>query len=300
MAVPARRRPNSVLLLALGLALSGCSSFEGFRDPDAPLRKALTFHASFDRGTDADFALGDPWLYTAPSIDKAAEARPGLPPADDDFQLETNAGRYGAALHFTRRTDAVVFYRGRDNAPWAPKNWGGTVSFWLRTELADLPTGFCDPIHLTPRTWNDAAFFVEFEKRETGVPFRLGAYADYRVWNPRDLPFDDIPAAGRPLVTVDGPPFNGARWTHVAFTWEGFNTGTPNGTAVLYLDGGHVGTIRGRTQTFTWNTADLRLLLGVGYVGWIDDVAVFNRALSQEEIQRLRRLPQGIRSLLAK
>ena len=44
-----------------------------------------------------------------------------------------------------------------------------------------LEPGFCDPVQITPRAWNDAAFFVEFEKRPESIPFRLGVYADLGV-----------------------------------------------------------------------------------------------------------------------
>ncbi|MEM6738345.1 MAG: hypothetical protein AAF620_19985, partial [Bacteroidota bacterium] len=42
-------------------------------NPNEALKSALTFYASFDNGTEADFALGDKKLYTSPvkSIDSA-------------------------------------------------------------------------------------------------------------------------------------------------------------------------------------------------------------------------------------
>lgn len=117
------------------------------------------------------------------------------------------------------------------------------------------------------------------------------------MWNPRNRDWGAIPAAEKPLVSVDGPPFALDRWTHVAFTWENFNTGASNGVALLYLDGAQVGTIRGRQQTFTWSPAETRIHLGLGYVGALDDLAVFNRALSVDEVRLVRSLPRGVRSL---
>ena len=43
------------------------------------LREALTFHASFDHGPDADFAQGDRRLFTAPSMKHPRTGTPGLP-----------------------------------------------------------------------------------------------------------------------------------------------------------------------------------------------------------------------------
>lgn len=290
---------SSLACLAALLATAGCSVVES-RQPHAPsgaaLRKALTFHASFDKGTDADFALGDPWLYQAPGMNKWKEARAGLG-AGGATRVAGGEGKYGAALRCDKRADPVVFYRATTNVAWKAKNWSGSISFWLRTDLAALAEGYCDPLQLTPRAWNDAAFFVEFEKRGKVVPFRLGAYADLPVWNPQNRKWEDMSVAEKPILAVEGPPFEGDKWTHVVITWEQFNTGRPDGVALLFLDGAQIGAIRGRTQTFTWNPADARMLLGVGYVGWMDDVAVFNRALDAQEVQWIRTLPDGIRSL---
>jgi hypothetical protein len=225
-------------------------------------------------------------------MDQWEEAQPGLP-AEDGIRWAMDKGRSGGAMEFTGEGPAVVFFRGERNVDWKPRDWSGTVSFWLRADLDQLKEGFCDPVQLTPRRWNDAAFFVEFERRGDMAPFRFGAYADYRVWNPLDREWSEIPASERPLITVEGPPFGGDRWTHVVFTWERYNTGQADGIAVLYLDGAQVGALTGRTQTFTWNPGETRLLLGVGYVGWIDDVAVYNRALNADEIRELRRAPPG-------
>ncbi|MCC6231700.1 MAG: hypothetical protein IT580_03605 [Verrucomicrobiales bacterium] len=283
-------------LLAAGCASSrSVETHYGRVDPKA-LRSAMTFHASFDRGTDADHAAGDPWVYVAPKMEAWAEAKPGLT-GEGPARLVTEGGRYGQALRFDKKSDGVVFYRADRNVPWQRENWGGAVSFWLRTDFAELAMGFCDPVQLTPRAWNDAAFFVEFEKRNQGVPFRLGAYADLKVWNPNNRDWGSIPAAEKPLLSVEGPPFSRDRWTHVVFTWERFNTGQADGVAALYLDGALIGRIPARNQWFTWDAAKSRLMLGVGYVGWMDDVAAFNRPLTVAEIQVIRGLPNGIRSL---
>src|SRR6187401_2364393 len=126
----------------------------------ASLAGALAFHAPFDGGVDA----------------RRAEAQPGLPPTDTVHAA--GAGRFGDAIRFTRRGAPAVFYQGGANMPYAASNWTGTVSFWLSTDpQTDLGIGFCDPIQITPRMWNNGAFFVEFEKSKVAgadVPFRLG------------------------------------------------------------------------------------------------------------------------------
>ena len=63
------------------------------------------------------------------------------------------------------------------------------------------------------------------------------------------------------------------------------------------MDGKEVGAIRGHDLTFGWDPAAVRLVLGAAYVGAIDDLAAWNRALSAEEIMRLHALPGGVDSL---
>ena len=142
--------------------------------------------------------------------------------------------------------------------------------------------------------------FVEFEKRATGIPFRLGVYADKSVWNPTGRKFSDIPAEERPLTTVEKPPFAAGKWTHVAFAFEKFNTGRNEGLATLYLDGKKVGEITARTQTFTWDPKRASFMLGLSYVGMMDDRAVFDRVLNQEEINRVFALKFGVGELYTK
>jgi hypothetical protein len=279
-------------------ALVATSLRAGARADEAALRKALSFHASFDGGPDAAHAAGDPTLYWAPSLKQREEAKPGLPDGGS-IVAARGAGRFGDALRFTQKGAPLVFFRGAGNVPFAASNWSGTVSFWLSVDpKADLEPGFCDPVQITPRAWNDAAFFVEFEKRAESIPFRLGVYADLDVWNPDKRRFADIPAHERPLVTVEDPPFGPGKWTHVAFTFERFNTNRPDGVARLYLDGQPRGELTGRRQSFTWDPEKNILALGLSYIGLLDELSVFDRALSAEEIGAVYRLPKGVTPLV--
>ena len=276
--------PFTVMIPALVVAALSAASAGGQR---GGLRQALTFHASFDGGVDAVHATGDPRLYSAPTLKQRQDATPGLPP-DGQVQLAKGAGRFGDALRFTAKKSPVVFYRGAGNVAYAAKDWDGTLSFWLSTDPeGELEPGFCDPVQVTPRAWNDAAFFVEFEKRPDSIPFRLGVYADLAVWNPQKRVFADIPTHERPLVTVERPPFSRGTWTHVAVTFERFNTGRPDGVARLFLNGTPAGELIPRQQTFTWDPQQTVIALGLSYIGLLDELAIFNRALSEPEIKEL-------------
>ncbi len=264
------------------------------------LAKALSFHASFDNGPDADFARGDRSIWQAPTIEKRDAATKGLP-AGDEVKLESNSGRFGGAMKFSKSKGPIVFYRTEKNFNMPAPNWSGTVSFWLKTDMAnELAEGFCDPVQITSKQWDDASFFVEFEKRATGIPFRLGAYADKLVWNPTNRKFEDIPPAERPLVTVAKPPFEAGKWTHVAFTFERFNSGKPDAMAMLYLNGEKKGELANRTQTYTWDPSKAAVMLGLSYIGMMDDFGLFDRSLAQEEIVYVFRLKNGLSELVSK
>lgn len=266
------------------------------------LRKALAFHAGFDGSADADFARGDKRIFTAATGSAAAkkDAKPGL--HRPDTAIAAGKGRFGDALRFDRRDKAVIFFAGEKNTAYRKENWAGTVSLWLSLDPdKDLEPGFSDPIQITDKTWNDAAFFVDFTKDDKPRHFRLGAYADFKVWNPTNTKFNDIPHEKLPLSPhITKPPFARGKWTHVAFTFEKFNTGKPDAVAELYLDGKPAGGIRGRVQTFTWDESRSAIMLGLSYIGLFDELAIFDRALGAEEVAALYGLDKGVRTLHAK
>ncbi|MEQ1831217.1 MAG: LamG-like jellyroll fold domain-containing protein [Pirellula sp.] len=288
----------SLGLVAVTTLTAVGSSFAQAQDSLADLRKALSFHSSFDSGVDADFARGDRALWNAPKINQRETATLGLP-VGGEVQLEQGSGKFGGAVHFSKSKGPMVFYKADKNVPMPNRDWSATLSFWLRTDPAgDLQEGFCDPVQLTSKQWDDAAIFVEFEKRATGIPFRLGVYADKSVWNPTGRKFETIPADERPLVTVPAPPFAGNKWTHVVVVLSKFNSGSADGLSTLYLDGKKAGEISARQQTFTWTTDRAALMLGLSYIGYMDDVAMFDRALTSQEVEQVYGLKKGVTELV--
>lgn len=257
------------------------------------LGDALLLHASFDKSADADLAKGDARIYTAKSL-KREMVQAGL--HSDAVSLSGNEGRYGGSLSFTKKSDQIVFFKGAGNLPSPEQDFQGSYSFWMRlTPDTDLPPGYVDPLQITDKKWNDASFFVDFTK-ETPRKFRLGVFSDYKFWNPKDRKWDDIPDDERPLVTVDKPPFSREKWTHVGITFGGFNGKNKDGQATLYLNGEAQGDVR-RKQHFTWGKERLAIMLGIYYVGQIDDFAIFDRALNASEMKHVFALPNGIASL---
>jgi concanavalin A-like lectin/glucanase superfamily protein len=287
-------RSNARLLLVLTV-IAGCSTSGGGGSANLALRGALTFHVGFDGGADAGFAPGDGHLYTA-SGPGLKDPKPGL--TLEGVSIAKGQGRYGDALRFEKKPKGVLFYKAAKNVSWSGGDFNGTVSFWLSLDPErDLEPGYCDPIQLTDKKWDDACLFVDFSKDEVPRLFRLGAFPDAREWNPQGRKFETIPDAERPMIVVKRHPFERGKWTHVAFTYKGFNTGREDAVARLYLNGELQGELSGK-RTFSWDPSKAAIVIGVNYVGLYDDLAVFGRALGPEEIRELARLEGGVGPLV--
>jgi hypothetical protein len=277
--------------------LGGVACTRAAEDEDAiaPLAHALTFHASFDNGPDADFALGDATLYTAPSYQEQDAAAAGI--GSPEIEIVEGSGRFGNALEFKQKNTFAVFYRAADNVAFSASNWAGTVSFWLSLEPGeDLEPGFCDPIQITDVAYNDAAIWVDFTS-ENPRQFRLGVFGDLAVWNPDNLSSNDYPFFLERLIAVDQPPFARGEWTHVAITFTGLGS-EDGGTANLYLNGEpQPKTMEGIGEAFTWDMSRAAIRLGVNYVGLYDELALFNRPLTPEEVTTLREIEGGVAML---
>lgn len=257
-------------------------------------KSAISLHVPFDGGFDARVATGtDGHIYTG-STSERKEVRKGN--HCSRVTIAKGAGKFGDALRFSDKGPETIFYHG-SNMAYRPADWSGTVSFWLKlTPDEDLKPGYCDPIQITEKAWNDAALFVDFDKT---LPrdFRLGVFADYRFWNPTDIAWEKLPVADRPMVVVQKPPFSRDQWTHVAFTYDGINKkDSEPATCTLYLNGKSTGELR-KPMQFHWNSDNAAIMLGLEYIGDLDDLAVFSRALSAKEIQQLFALPKGLSGL---
>lgn len=266
----------------LWLCLLSCKTVLADVEWSPAIRDAVLFHASFDKSVDAEIARGDGRLYFAESLERK-KIEPGLPPSG--VKWSRTGGHAGGALQFASKTDELVFFKGKGNVPITKPGFEGTVSLWLKlTPKKDLPQGFVDPLQITDSKWNDGSFFVDFDQAEDRT-FRLGAFSEYKFWNPADINFDDIPAARRPMVFVSDGKFENSKWTHVSFSWSRFNEDTAT-EAMLYIDGKLQGRIPGK-QFFDWKADDVVIMLGINYVGGIDELTIFDRQLSAEEIATL-------------
>ena len=285
------KNPNLHLVFygAFILLFFGCQT-----KTSSELRGALTFYVSFDNGTNADYALGDNNMYTATSRNEVDRARAGMHNAD--HEIIEGGGRFGDAFKFGRKSDTVIFYKCKDNIQYDPQSWTGTISFWLSLDPAtDLEPGFTDPIQITDEDYNEAAIWVDFTDANPR-DFRLGVLGDLNVWLRDTLGSSQDAEFERRLVRVSSPPFTGADWTHVMVTFQAL--GTDQSLASLYLNGEKMGSISGIDDPFTWDIGRSNIFLGLNFTGLIDEIAIFNRALTDNDIRELLDLEEGIKSIL--
>ncbi len=260
------------------------------------LSAALTFHASFDHGADADFALGDRQLYSTidQDVQKLETFTPGL--GNPTLAIVEGQGKFGAALAFTQEDSHVVLYKAAQNVAYDPAAFRGTASFWLNLDPAEIPGQYCDPLQVTDKDYSNAAFWVDFTKNDKPSDMRLGFFGNQTEWDVIDRRGDNIEFFWR-LAKVAEPPFTKGQWTQIAITWDGVNT-PAGGRARLYLNGSYQGATSRISENFTWDVANASIRLGIGhFVGLMDDIAFFNRPLTPEEIGLLYGLERGVAEL---
>lgn len=263
-----------------------------FAESTVELSRALTFHAAFDQGLDANFSRGDKACY----VRQGKSVVPAVP--NDEATIVAGAGRFGGALHFPKKANTRPQFAGTGILNYNDKNWSATVSVWLRLDPdKDLEPGYCDPIQIVGDDSKKGFIFLEWSKNETPRFFRYAIRPLFPIWNPNNVQWDDIPFDKRPMVQVAGAPFSREAWTHVVFSLENLNDKTRKPAGRLYMNGKLMGTIENWDLTFGWNPESVLLVLGASYVGYMDDLAVFNRALTDAEVNELFALKNGVREL---
>jgi hypothetical protein len=264
---------------------------------NSKLRDALLLHASFDKGLDADFAVGDPKLYSTGDNKNRVEAKPGLP-AGDIVKVAKGQGRHGDALQFTTKMKPTVFFHGEKNLNYQATNWSGSASFWMKLDPdKDLEPGYCDPVQFVAQAWGEGNMFVEFSKDETPRHFRYAIMCITKMWNPNGRKWEEIPVKERPMVQVEKPPFGRDRWTHITFTFTNINSGKADAVGKLYMNGEYKGSFDNREQKFNWDVSKSAVTMGLSYIGMLDDLAIFNRPLTEAEVKAIYQLEGGISKL---
>lgn len=276
-----------VAVLTCGLLAVPCLAIAR---PTAALKRALTLHASFDAGLNADFSRGDRTLFSTPG-DVV-----GLP--NQDIKIAKGAGRFGDALLFTKKNSGRPYFKGPGVLDYSDTRWSATVSVWLRLSPdTDLEPGYCDPVQIVGDDGRKGFMFLEWSKDSNPRHFRFAIRPLFHIWNPTNVAWGEIPYEKRPMVQVERAPFSRARWTHVVFSFENINDKSRPQVGRLYIDGQLQGTIENWELTFGWAADKVRLVMGAAYVGHLDELAVFNRVLTDAEVRAVYELENGIRDL---
>lgn len=260
------------------------------------LKAALNFLASFDHGFDADYARGDRLIYTAPSFrDLDAAVADVVSP---DIVIAKGQGRYGDAVQFRKKNTQAVFFRAAVNTGYRPRNWSGTISFWLNLSPdTDLEPGYVDPLQITDKAYNNAAIWVDFTRDDKPRHFRLGVFGDSAAWTKGKTQPEQNAFFDQRTVVVTQPPFARGQWTHVAIAFSGLGSDS-GGTAKLYLNGKLAGTADGIKEPFNMEPALATIRVGVNYTGLFDELSMYTRALSDAEVDELYRLDGGVAAIL--
>lgn len=257
------------------------------------LKAALTHHVSFDDSLTADYSVDDKIAYWQGGEEPGQRARIGA------GNLASVAdGRFGAAVRFTHKNPLTPYYRGEKILAYQKKGWSGSVSVWLRLDPdQDLEPGYCDPVQIIAGDNKNGFIFLEWTKDDSPRKFRYVVRPRFDLWNPDNMTWGEMPDPLKPMVQLERPVFKRSQWTHVVFTFDQLNSGSA-GVGKLYLDGEFQGKISDRMLDFGWDDPRKVLLaLGASYVGDMDDLSVFNRALSDSEVAALHHLPVGVREI---
>ena len=217
---------------------------------------------------------------------------------NDELKLVPGAGRFGGALHFPKKGNTRPLFKDGGTLGYNATSWSATVSVWLRLDPdKDLEPGYCDPVQIVGDDAKKGFIFLEWSKDETPRFFRFAIRPLQPIWDPQNVGWGALPFAQRPMVQVAGAPFSRETWTHAVFTLEKINDKSAKPTGRLWLNGRLQGSIENWDLTFDWKADAAQLVLGAAYVGHLDDLAVFDRALTDAEVKQLMALKNGVRDL---
>lgn len=278
----------TALLIAALTVMSARTQSQDIQSLDA----YLLFYSSFDDTTDVNLFGPDNnagWIYTAESTRRAQVLMNNRCP---EVSIAAGEGKLRDCLKFSDRSKQVLFYQASPNLVLPRKNWAGTVSFWLKPEIASSAKGTCYPVQLCDGDWNHGGFFVRF----LGEPlsrFEFGVVSSGDGSQTFDSP-DDLPKERVLSTSVESGRIPEEEWTLVTFSFENVNPDGDHKTlSKLFLNGELAGQIQQPLQVL-WmqpnalnNEHDAAIFLGIHYVGSIDELRVYRRALSETTLKRL-------------
>jgi hypothetical protein len=260
-------------------------------EPDEnAIRKAVTFYASFDDEVKGDFGGGQLAFSTRsnhPTEKGAFVIEKGF--SDKAFRIAKDGGVSGGALEAVDvlPNNGRIFIPAKGNLAYKADGWGGSVSMWCKTDPnALLKTKFCDPVQITQKGANNGGLWFDFNDAKPR-DLRHGAFPV--IPEGKKGVGEDDPNA--PVVRVPNIGWKATDWHHVVLTWENLDTGKDNAVTSLYIDGKRIGQVKDRAIAMGWDIEKAGIYVAINYIGLIDELALFNRALKPEEVAALQKKP---------
>ena len=271
-------------------------------DAAADLLKGVTFYASFDKDVKGDFGGGDLTLSTRfnHKTEKGAFVfEKGFP--QKAFRIAPGKGISGGALEAVDvlPDNGRIFFPAKGNIGYKKGGWSGTLSVWINHDPdTQLKTGFCDPVQITQKGAGNGAIWFDYNDAKPNRNLRMGTFP--AIGEGRAA-IQESREAFSPMVWVDKPGFKVGDWHHVALVWRNFDTGTNGASAALYIDGKLMGEIKKNYPiSMGWDLDKAGIFIAVNYIGLMDELALFNQALTPEEIGILRNRPTALAGLKRK
>lgn len=275
-----------VTLLALILTATASAA-----DPEpAAIRKAATFYASFDedvRGDAGGGQLTPATRYDHPTKKGQFVFEKGVDPKV--LRIAKQKGISGGALEVItlQARGGRAYFPVKGNLAFKKGGWGGSLSVWCKINPDTmLRTKFCDPIQITQKGAGNG-----------------GLWFDFNDAKPRDLRHGAFPAVPEgqkgiteadpkaPMVRVPGVGWKADDWHHVVLTFANLDTGKADAVTALYIDGKLIGEVKGRAIAMDWDIDKANVYFALGYIGLLDELALFNRPLTADEVKLLHARP---------
>jgi hypothetical protein len=279
----------------LGMIFTANGDDQGGKDA---LLRPVTFYASFDEAVKGDHGGGD--LTVSTRFNHETEKGKFVFEKGFDakvFRIAAGKGIHGGALEVVDvlPRNGRIFFPARGNLAYRKDGWGGAVSVWINTDADKLfKTKFCDPIQITERGANDGGIWFDFNDAKPR-DLRMGLFPAVAAGE-KPLAESDPMA---PMVWVKGVGFKAGDWHHVVVSWDHLDTGKKDARADLFIDGKHRGTVADREIAMKWDVDRAGIYVAVNFIGLLDELALFDRALTAAEVTRLRDDP-GLLAALKK
>ena len=287
----------SIFLVSLALT-SGLALEEKKMDTDA-ITKAVSLYASFDEEVKADVGGGDLALSTrsnhATEKGKFVVAK-GI--SGKAFRIAKGKGISGGALECVDvlPNNGRIFFPVKGNLAFAKGGWGGGVSVWMKTDPDKLlKTKFCDPIQITHKGSGDGGLWFDFNDDKPRA-MRMGAFPAVPV-GAKGMEESDPKA---PMVWVRKPGLKETDWHHVVMTWRNLDTGKADAAVTLYIDGKLIGAVEDRPLAMGWDVDKAGVYVAINFIGLLDELALYKRELTADEVKLLHSNPGMLSGLKAK